>query len=74
MFDRVTALEIVDTAFDQRRVCVACGAPTVLRSNGGSVTLECSDLRRSGILARIEAFLMPHTEDIVLDLSEGIAA
>lgn len=74
MFDRVTVLEIVDRAFDQRRFCVACGAPTVLGSHGGVVTLECSALRSSGILARIEDFLMPHTQEIVLDVSEGIAA
>jgi hypothetical protein len=74
MFDRVTALEIVDRAFDQRRTCVACGAPTMLRSHDGVVTLECSALRSSGILARIEDFLMPHTQDVVLDVAEGIAA
>ena len=74
MFDRVTVLEIVDRAFDQRRVCVACGAPTVLHSHDGVVTLECSDLRNAGIRARIEAFLMPHTQDIVLDVSGEIAA
>ena len=74
MFDRVTALEIVDRAFDQQRLCVACGAPTVLRSNGGVVILECSDLGSTGILARIESFLMPHTQQVVLDVSAGIAA
>lgn len=74
MFDRVTTLEIIDKAFERQRLCVACGAPTVLRSHGGVVTLECSDLRSPGILARIEAFLMPHTQELVIDVSAGIAA
>lgn len=74
MFDRATTLEIIDKAFDQQRVCVACGAPTVLRSDGGVVILECSDVTRTGLLARIGDFLMPHTHQIVLDITEQIAA
>jgi hypothetical protein len=74
MFDRVTALEIIDKAFDRRRFCVACGAPTVLRNDGDVVILECSELGGAGILARIGDFLLPHTHQVVIDLSEGIAA
>ncbi len=74
MFDRVTALEIIDKAFDEQRFCAACGAPTILRDDGGVVTLECSELGGAGILARIGGFLMPHTQRVVIDLSEGLAA
>lgn len=74
MFDRVTALEIIDRAFDERPYCRACGAPTVLRSEGDVVILECSDLGAPGILARIGDFLMAHTQRIVIDLSDGVAA
>ena len=75
MFDRVTALEIIDRAFDQQRFCELCGAPTILLSDDDSVVLACSDtVERSGVLTRIGAFLMPHTRRIVLDLSGGIAA
>ncbi len=74
MFDRVTALEIIDRAFDKQRLCAACGAPTILRNDGDVVVLECSDIGGTGILTRIGDFLMPHTQRVVIDLSEGIAA
>ena len=74
MFDRVTALEIIDHAFDERRFCEFCGAPTVLRNDGDRVVLECSDTGGASLLARIGDFLMPHTQHVVIDLSEGIAA
>lgn len=75
MFDRVTALEIIDRAFDERRFCQVCGAPTILLSDDDSIVLACSDtVERAGVLTRIGAFLMPHTRRVVLDLSEGIAA
>ena len=73
MFDRVTALEIIDRAFDQQRLCETCGAPTVLRNVGDSVVLECS-ADTAGVMAGIGAFLMPHTRRVVIDLSGGIAA
>ena len=74
MFDRVTALEIIDGAFDNQRFCAACGAPTMFRSGGDVVILECSELGGTGILTRIGDFLMPHTQRVVIDLTEGIAA
>jgi hypothetical protein len=75
MFDRVTALEIIDRAFDEQRLCESCGAPTVLRNDGDTVVLECStDAAGASVLARIGAFLMPHTRRVVIDLSGGIAA
>ena len=74
MFDRVTALEIIDKAFDEQRFCAACGAPTILRDDGDVVLLECSEIGGAGILARIGDLLMPHTQRVVIDLSEGIAA
>jgi hypothetical protein len=75
MFDRVTALEIIDRAFDEQRFCEVCGAPTVLHNEGDTVVLECSaDVQGDGVLARIGAYLMPHTRRVVIDLSDGIAA
>lgn len=74
MFNRVTALEIIDRAFDEQRFCEACGAPTILRNDGDVVLLDCSNRGGAGILARIGDFLMPHTQRVVIDLSGGIAA
>lgn len=74
MFDRVTVLETIDSAFDRQLFCAACGAPTVLRTDGDVVLLECSELGAAGILARIGDFLMPHTRHVVIDLAEPIAA
>lgn len=74
MFDRVTVLAIIDQAFDQQRFCEACGAPNVLRNEGDVVVLECSMADAEGVLARISAFLIPHTRRVVIDLSHGVAA
>lgn len=74
MFDRVTALEIIDRAFDAQPFCEVCGAPSVLRNDGDVVVLECSNIGRPGILARIGDFLIPHTRRVVIDVSAGIAA
>jgi hypothetical protein len=74
MYDRVTALEIIDRAFDEQRFCDVCGAPTMLRSEGDLVVLECSNPGAAGILARIGQLLMPHTHRVVIDLTEDIAA
>jgi NADH pyrophosphatase NudC (nudix superfamily) len=74
MFDRVTALEIIDRAYNEQRFCAACGAPNVLRNDGEAVILECSELGGAGILARIGDFLMPHTRHLVIDFAQEIAA
>ena len=74
MYDRVTALEIIDRAFDDQPYCAACGAPCVLRNEGDLVILECSEAGGSGLLARIGDFLTPHTRRVAIDLSDGIAA
>jgi hypothetical protein len=74
MYDRVTALNIIDGAFDEQPFCVACGAPSALRNDGDLVILECSAPGGAGILTRIGDFLIPHTRRVVIDLSEGIAA
>jgi hypothetical protein len=74
MYDRVTALEIIDRAFDEQPFCLACGAPCVLRNDGDLVILECSASGGAGILTRISDFLIPHTRRVVIDLTEGIAA
>jgi hypothetical protein len=74
MFDRVTVLELVDRAFQERPFCEACGEPTVFRSDDDSVILECSEIGRAGIRARIASFLMPHTRRVVIDHSENRAA
>jgi hypothetical protein len=74
MYDRVTALEIIDRAFDEQPFCAACGAPSVLRNDGDLVILECSESGGTGLLARIGDFVMPHTRRVAIDLSGGIAA
>jgi hypothetical protein len=74
MYDRVTALDIIDRAFDEQPFCVACSAACVLRSEGDLVILECSAPGRNGILTRIGDFFIPHTRRVVIDLSDGIAA
>lgn len=74
MFDRTTALEIIDRAFEAQRFCATCAAPTILRNDGDVVVLECSDHSGAGLLDRIGDFLMPHTQRIVIDLSVDMAA
>ena len=74
MFDRATVLELIDRAFEDQRFCETCGEPTILRNDGDAVILECSDIGRAGIRARIASFLMPHTRRVVIDRSEDLAA
>lgn len=75
MFDRATALDIIDRAFDAQRVCEACGAPTMLRDEGSTVVLECSARAAdANVLEKIEDFLMPHTRRVVIDLAKDAAA
>jgi hypothetical protein len=74
MFDRVTVLETIDRAVAAQRLCAACGAPTVVRTDGDLVYLECSDIDGAGFLRRIEDLLMPHTRRVVLDFGAGLAA
>jgi hypothetical protein len=38
------------------------------------VILECSEIGRAGIRARIASFLMPHTRRVVIEHSENRAA
>ena len=74
MYDRVTALEIIDRAFDEQPFCGACGAPSILRNEGDLVILECLAPGGAGILTRISDFLIPHTRRVVIDMADGIAA
>ena len=74
MYDRVTALDIIDSAFDEQPFCVACGAPCALRNEGDVVILACSAPSGDGILTRISDFLIPHTRRVVIDMSEEMAA
>jgi hypothetical protein len=74
VYDRVTALEIIDRAYEEQPFCVACGAPCMLRNEGDLVILECSEAGGTGLLARIGDFMLRHTRRVAIDLSDGIAA
>ena len=74
MYDRATALDIIDRAYDEQPFCAACGSPCALRNDGDLVILECSASGGTGILTRIGDFFMPHTRRVAIDLTEGIAA
>jgi hypothetical protein len=56
------------------RNLVTMGTSTILRSDGDGLILECIDITRAGIRARIADFLLRHTRRIVIEGSEAIAA
>ena len=75
MFDRTSALEVIERAIDTEPFCPVCGAPTMIQDDDGVITLRCSALMEPhGFFARIGAALIPHLQRELLDLRPGLAA
>ena len=75
MFERAKALDLIESALDTDPYCRACGSPTTVTEHGGHLVLECAAAGSPhGVIARIGAFVLPHTRLDIVDLSEGVAA
>ena len=75
MFERAKALDLIESALDTEPYCRVCGSPTTVTEDGGHLVLECAAAESpEGLMARIGAFVLPHTRHEIIDLSEGIAA
>ena len=74
MFDRVRALELIESAIDRDPFCPVCGSPTTITDEAGHIVLECSAAEPTSLLGRVSAALMPHLRREIVDLSQGIAA
>jgi hypothetical protein len=75
VYDRARALDVVERALERDPFCPACGASTTIIDQDGDLVLCCvSTIEPRGVMARINAVLMPHIRRTVLDVREGIAA
>jgi hypothetical protein len=75
MFERAKALDVIENALDTDPYCHVCGSPTTITDHDGHLVLECAAAESpEGLVARIAAFVLPHTRHEIIDLSEGIAA
>ncbi len=75
MSDHARMLDLIERTVDSDPTCPACGAPTTVAERGGHLYLVCTAAAAAdGLLARIEAALLPHVEREIIDLREGLAA
>ena len=75
MFDNARLLDLIEHALDTDPFCPACGAPTTIEDDDGRLWLVCSaTLDPVGVGARISAAILPHRRQLVVDLSEHLAA
>jgi hypothetical protein len=75
MFDNARLLDLIEHALDADPFCPVCGAPTTIEDDDGRLWLVCSAaLVPVGVGARISAAILPHRRQLLLDLSEHLAA
>jgi hypothetical protein len=68
-------LDLIEHTVDTDPTCPACGAPTTVAERGGHLYLVCTAAEAAdGLLARIEAALVPHVRREIVDLAEALAA
>lgn len=75
MFDNARLLDLIEHALDADPFCPVCGAPTTIEDDAGCLWLVCSaTLDPVGVGARIRAAILPHRRQLLVDLSEHLAA
>ena len=75
MFDRNDAIRIIDYALDHEPFCEICDRPTTIREVAGMLYLSCQIATRSGgLLTRLSATILAHTDRPILDLRRQAAA
>jgi hypothetical protein len=77
MFDDSRMLDLIERSIDADPTCSVCGAPTDVSDHDGRLWLECSSASTeppSGLLARLEAAILPHPRRLIVDLREPRAA
>lgn len=75
MFDQTDAIRVIEDALDHEPFCAICGRPTMVRDVDDVLYLSCPAAKRSGgLLARLSATLLAHTDRRILDLRRSAAA
>jgi hypothetical protein len=75
MSDHARMLDLIEHTVDTDPTCPACGAPTTVAERGDHLYLVCTAAEAAdGLLARIEAALVPHVQREIVDLAEALAA
>jgi len=74
-FDHANAVEWIERSTRDHPYCLACSAPTDVIDEDGVLVLRCTaTVAPRGLLARLNAAVLPHDRVVLLDLREEIAA
>jgi hypothetical protein len=77
MFDHAHLVDRIEQSIEDAPTCSLCHAPTVIRDRAGRLWLECSATPEDepiGLRARFAAAFMSHPRQLILDLTEDLAA
>ena len=75
MFDRAGAIRVIEDAMDREPFCGVCGHPTTVREVDGVLYLSCpAATPGDGILARLSAAFLAHTDHEIADFRPATAA
>lgn len=75
MFDNAHVLELIERALQDDPFCHTCDSPTTIDDIDGRIWLVCSTTHAPrSLLARIGGAILPHERQLVVDLTEPLAA
>jgi len=77
MFDHARLVDRIEQSVEDDPTCSVCHAPTMIRDRAGRLWLECSATSEDepvGLRARLAAALRSHPRQLIVDLTEDLAA
>jgi hypothetical protein len=75
MFDRPGAIRVIEDALDHEPFCAVCDRPTTVREVDGVIYLSCpAATPGDGILSRLSAAILGHTDRPIADFGPAAAA
>jgi len=75
MSDHAHLLDLIERSLGTDPVCPACGAPTTIDEQDGSLWIVCSlTIAPDGFAQRLSAAVLPHRRRLMLDRTELLAA
>jgi len=77
MFDNARLVDRIERSIEDDPTCAVCHAPTVVRDRAGRLWLECSTTPEDepiGLRARFAAAFSLHPRQLIVDLTEDLAA
>jgi len=75
MFDRAGAIRVIEDALDRDPFCSVCDRPTTVRETDGVMYISCpAATPGDGILSRLSAAFLGHTDRAIADFGTRAAA